>query len=324
VTPADAGSGGGLGIRRLDDADEHGRRTLVEITNAVTPEWPTSLEDLAWADATYPGGARFLGLLEGRPVAAASVGRIYMYEPGFERYWFGMQVLPEARRQGLGTALWRACSAVARQDGKTGLQSDVSERHPDGVTFLEHRGFETIERMKMVDLDLRGLEPPAVDLPPGITLATLAERPDLEAGVHAVAVEAYLDIPSIDEPVAAGPFDEFIARDVRRDSIPPEGFMIALDAATGEVAGWASLMFLPGSTTAAWHDMTAVGRRWRGRGVATALKRATISWGIANGLERLETGNDDDNAPMRAVNRKLGYRPVPDMLTFRGPLAPDA
>ena len=66
--------------------------------------------------------------------------------------------------------------------------------------------------------------------------------------------------------------------------------------------------------------MTAVGRRWRGRGVATTLKRATIAWAIEPGLELLETGNDDDNAPMRAVNRKLGYRPIPDMLTFRGPL----
>ena len=324
MTPPARGSGGELAIRRLDDGDEAGRRALVEITNAVTPEWPTSVEDQAWADATYPGGARFLGLLDGRPVAAASVGRIYMYEPGFERYWLGICVLPEARRRGLGTRLWVACSAVARQDGKTGLQSDVSERQADGVAFLEHRGFEAIERMKMVQLDLRGLEPPAVESPPGIAFTTLAERPDLEPGVHAVAIEAYLDIPSVDEPVAAGPFDEFIARDVRRDSIPPEGFMIAVDDETGEVAGWASLMFLPGSSTAAWHDMTAVGRRWRGRGLATALKRATIAWGIANGLELLETGNDDDNAPMRAVNQKLGYRPIPDMLTFRGPLAREA
>ena len=91
---------------------------------------------------------------------------------------------------------------------------------------------------------------------------------------------------------------------------------------TGEVAGWASLMFVPGSTTMAWHDMTAVGRRWRGRGVATVLKRATIAWAIEHGLEVLETGNDVDNGPMRAVNAKLGYRPIPDQLTLHGPLAP--
>ena len=168
-----------------------------------------------------------------------------MYGPEFERYWLGIHVQPEARRRGLGTALWTACSAIARQDGKTGLQCDVSEQRPDGVAFLEHRGFEAIERAKMVQLDLRGLEPPAIEPPAGIVLTTLAERPDLEAGAHAVAVEAYLDIPSADEPLAAGSFDEFVARDVRRESIPPDGFMIALDSDTGEVAGWASLMYLP-------------------------------------------------------------------------------
>ena len=81
-------------------------------------------------------------------------------------------------------------------------------------------------------------------------------------------------------------------------------------------------MFVPGSTTMAWHDMTATGRRWRGRGVATALKLATIAWAIEHGLEILETGNDPENGPMRAVNIKLGYQPIPDMLTMRGPLAP--
>ncbi len=313
---------GATGVRRLDAGDDAGLRDFVAIVNAVTPEWPTSVEDQAWSDATYPGGTRFLGFLDGRPVAAASVGRIYMYEPTFERYWFGMQVLPEARRRGLGTGLWTACSRAASVAGKTGLQTDVSEQQEDGVAFLEHRGFEAVERMKMVQLDLRGMTPPDVVAPAGFSLTTLAARPELERGVHAVAVEAYQDIPTIDELVAVGPLEEFIARDVRRDSIPPDGFAIAVDEATGEVAGWASLMIVPGSPTMAWHDMTAVGRRWRGRGVATALKRATIAWAVEHGLETLETGNDPENGPMRAVNIKLGYLPIPDMLTMRGPFAP--
>jgi RimJ/RimL family protein N-acetyltransferase len=66
--------------------------------------------------------------------------------------------------------------------------------------------------------------------------------------------------------------------------------------------------------------MTAVARDWRGRGVAMALKRATIAWAVARGLEALETANDTDNAPMRAVNQRLGYRPLPDEIYFRGPI----
>jgi mycothiol synthase len=73
-----------------------------------------------------------------------------------------------------------------------------------------------------------------------------------------------------------------------------------------------------GTADDAWHDMTAVVRAWRGRGVAGALKRATIGWAIANGLEALETGNDVDNLPMRAVNARLGFRPLPDLITMRG------
>jgi len=78
-------------------------------------------------------------------------------------------------------------------------------------------------------------------------------------------------------------------------------------------------LMLPGSTRAAWHDMTAVARAWRGRGLAGALKRATIGWAIGNGLDTLESGNDIDNVAMRAVNARLGYRPIADRLVLRGP-----
>lgn len=309
-------------IRALRQDDEAGLRAFVEIVNAVTPESPTSLQDIRWADVTYPGCVRFLAELEGHPVGAASVGRIYVHEASFERYWLTLHVRPEARRHGLGAALWTAASVVACEAGKTGLQTAVSEVQTAGVAFLTHRGFEIIGRDKMVQLDLRGLKLPTVEPPPGIVLTTLADRPDLETGLHAVAVEAYADIPVTDTLVAAGSFDEFRARDLDRDGIPPEALAIAIDSTTGDVVGWASLMFVPGSTTVARHDMTAVGRAWRGRGVATVLKRATIAWAIRRALETLETGNDEANAPMRAINARLGYRPIPDELSFRGPLAP--
>lgn len=100
--------------------------------------------------------------------------------------------------------------------------------------------------------------------------------------------------------------------------------MIGIDRATGAVVGYANLMLVPGNPNVAWHGMTGVARAWRSRGVATALKRATIAWAMANGLEALEGANDIVNAPMRAVNRRLGYQPQPDEVGFRGPLAPPA
>ena len=99
----------------------------------------------------------------------------------------------------------------------------------------------------MVRLDLAGLAPPAIAPPAGISIVSLAERPDLVPDVHAVAVEAFADIPGGSEPTAAGPLEEFRARDVDRPSIPPEGFFVALgrgDRAGGRLrqpdapAGW--------------------------------------------------------------------------------------
>lgn len=312
-------------IRRIDRGDESALAAYVAIRNAVMPENTDSLEQLRWEDATYPGqGARLLALdATGAAVGTASVGRIWMHEEAYERYWLGIWVPPEHRGRGTGSALYAAASDVARAAGKTGFQTELSEAQADGQRFLANRGFVVIERNKMVQLALAGLEPPEVRPPSGIGIVSLAARPDLLPGVHVTALEAFPDIPTGDEPIDVGTLDAFTARDVDRVGVPKDGFMVAVDEATGEVAGYASLIFAAGSTTIAYHDMTAVRPAFRGRGIAAALKRATIAWAVANGLEALDTGNDEENAPMRAVNLALGYQPVPDWLGLQGPLAPE-
>ena len=177
------------------------------------------------------------------------------------------------------------------------------------------------ERNKMVRLDLADLEPPDVLVPAGIRLVTLALRPDLVDGVHAVALEALPDIPST-TPIDVGSLEAFTARDVERVEIPKDAFFVAVDDVTGSVVGYASLIYDAASTSVAYHDMTAVRRGYRGRGIATALKRATIAWAVEHGLEALDTGNDTENAPMRAVDLALGYQPMPDWIGLEGPLAP--
>jgi mycothiol synthase len=308
-----------LAIRPIGSA-EADLRTVVDIVATVTPETPTSLEDIHWSDATYPGGARFLAEVDGKAVGVATTGRIYMYAPQFDAFWASIDVLAEHRRRGVGSALYRAVSEVAAAAGKRALHLGVSEVRPDGLAFLVHRGFVEHDRYKIVRLELGGTAPPTVDPPAGITLTDLGARPDLVPGVHAVALATFADIPGGSEPVAAGSYEEFRVRDVDRPSIPPSAFFVALDEASGSVVGYASLMIVPGTTGRAWHDMTAVTAAWRGHGLATALKRATIAWAIRNGVTTLETGNDPDNAAMRGVNRALGYIPGPDEITMRGPL----
>lgn len=294
---------------------------VAAIVNLVTPEFPTSVEFMRTADGLYPGTVRFVAVEDGAVVGAASVGRYYMHPPDYEAAYAQIAVVPAARRQGVGSGLLREVAAVAARLGKAALDIPVSVERSEGLAFLGRRGFREHRRTKVVRLDLAGLEPPPVDAPPGITVTNLAERPDLVDQVHAVAVEAFADIPGGDEPPAAGDLAEFRARDVDWPTMPKDAFMIALDRASGAVVGYASLVLPPAGPRYADHDMTAVARAWRGRGVATALKKATIGWAIRAGLEYLETGNDDENAPMRAINRRLGFRPQPDIVSMRGALS---
>ena len=293
---------------------------LVALTNAETPDDPTSREELRWSDATYPGTSRFLAEVDGRVVGAATVGRIYVFPPEYPALWATIVVAADARRQGTGGALLRTVSERAHDAGKTGLHLRAWEARPEGIAFLEHRGFTELERARMVRLELAGLPAPAIAMPEGVLLATLATRPDLVVGVHAVALEIFDDIQGGDEPMAVGDLAEFRGRNVDRPGIPPDAFMIALDATSDQVVGYACLLMVPGSATVAWHDMTGVRRAWRGRGIATELKRATIGWAIQHGLDALETGNDEANAGMQAVNARLGYQPLPDEVIMRGPL----
>ncbi len=294
--------------------------TLVAINDATTPDEPTTLDELRWADATYPGTVRYLAELKGEVVGAATVGRIYVQPPSYPDLWATLGVLRHARRRGVGSALLAAIAGAAANAGKTGLQLRCRAHRPEAIEFLGHRGFTELERLKAVRLDLAGRTAPPFTMPPGLALTNLAEHPELVGGVHDVALETFEDIPGGDAPMAVGDLAEFRARDVERPGIPAGAFMVAVEAGTERVVGYACLLYPPGRTDVAWHDMTAVRRAWRGRGLATALKLATIAWAIEHELSALETGNDEGNAPMRAVNARLGYEPLPDEIMMRGPL----
>jgi mycothiol synthase len=296
---------------------------VARIVSTVTPDSPISIEEMRWQQRTYPGGRRFVAWLDGQPVGAGGAGRAYTYPADFEGLWGNISVLEPFRRRGVGSALLAAASDVGREHGKTMLVGRTTADRQDAIDFLEHRGFTEYERMKQVRLDLAGLALPEVAPPDGVIVSSLEDRPDAVQGVYGVALEALPDIPG-DGPPAPSTFEEFRIRDVDRPTNPPGAFIVAIEAETGRVIGYANLIIVPGNPKVAWHGMTGVARAWRGRGVAMALKRATIEWAVANGLEALEGANDIDNAPMRAVNKRLGYQPLPDEIQFRGPLADSA
>jgi ribosomal protein S18 acetylase RimI-like enzyme len=224
-------------------------------------------------------------------------------------------VLPDCRRRGIGEALLRDSSLRARELGKEGLQLEVQEDDPESIAFVERRGFRELERQKAVVLSVSALAaPPAVEPPAGIEIVTRRERPDLERAEFELDQTAGRDIPGLDSE-GEWSFEEWRGFVIERPGADHDLSFLAL--AGDEVVGSASMLVIG---AVAYHGLTAVARDWRGRGVATALKRAQIAAALARGLSRLVTESQHDNLPMRRLNEKLGYVAEPGTIVYRGPL----
>jgi GNAT superfamily N-acetyltransferase len=256
-----------------------------------------------------------LGYLDGEAVGAA-----YAQELGHLRHtnvagaFFG--VVAAARRCGVGSALYAAVSAHARTIGKARLEVDLWEDEHDGLRFLDRRGFSEVERFERVRLEIARARIPEAPPPPGIEIVPLERCLDLARQLFEIALEAAADMPSTD-PIELS-YDDWYGWELGREALRHDLGQVAL--AEGEPVGFGTI-YVIGDSREGWNSITAVRREWRRRGVATAIKRAQIEAAKAAGLTRLTTFSEKRNTSMRALNEKLGYRPLPDQIRLRGPLA---
>lgn len=202
---------------------------------------------------------------------------------------------------------WRAASAKAREFGKPGLEVWTTTETPQVAPFLEARGYEEVRRYVISELAVAT----APNERPAIPLTTRAERPDLVPAMYELALEAYPDQPGRSGSRISD-YDGWLGWSVHPH--PAEACFFALD---GEhLAGYGFLEADEGHWT---HGFMAVRRDHRGRGIAGAIKRAQIAWARANGVERLRTATETRLASMRALNERLGYRPLYEEIVLRGP-----
>lgn len=275
-------------IREADSRADLER--CVEIANAVEPESPVSLEQLQGAtDGTFllhaGGGYAF--------VSPSSVpGRTYAM----------VRVHPGSRRRGIGSALLEAAREQTRALECEALWGRVRDR--ESLAFVTGRGFEQVAQEVVV---LRELRPGDGAFSPGIV--ELAD--EHLRGAYELCVEC---IPEIHAPLPgeAPAFDAWLEHELRDPAVA----FVALD--DGAVVGYARLHSC-GLPHRLEHGLTAVSRSHRRRGIATALKRAQIAWAALRGYRELVTDMVEGNAGMRAVNERLGYRPLPPVILVSGP-----
>jgi ribosomal protein S18 acetylase RimI-like enzyme len=292
----------------VDDAD---LEAIVAVRRRVNPDVHPRVDNLRHHLETNPTLTYLVGRLGGEPVGCGFVDSTPApYAAAV------IEVVPEQRRRGIGSAFLTEVSVRAAALGKDSLQLEVRESDPDSATFLERRGFARVGAERAVSLLLAGAEAEPPDPPPGIRIVSRAEEPGRLEELYAVAVEAERDIPG-----ASGDrtFEAWRAEEIERPSRRPELFVLALSG--DEIVGYAALHVF-GNPKEGYHSLTGVKRSWRRRGVATALKRTVIAASAAEGLELLSTGSEERNTPMRRLNEKLGYRPDParSTIVMRGPL----
>ena len=93
---------------------------------------------------------------------------------------------------------------------------------------------------------------------------------------------------------------------------------LALDG--DEIVGCAGLEYDSDRPDRSEQAFTAVARKWRRRGLASALKRLALHYAAEHGVREVYTWTQRDNAHMRALNERLGYVYGAESITVRGPL----
>jgi GNAT superfamily N-acetyltransferase len=239
-----------------------------------------------------PDQLLLLAELDGEVVGSGAAGRSDTGGRGF----VAPRVLPPARRRGIGTALLRALAEHVRSRGFADVGAGVDG--PGSLAFAERFGFREVDR-QVEQVRAVGREEPPGPVP-GVEIVSVAAQPELwRAAYDPLAQQAFADL-ALDAPVEA------TREQWERDWLTwPEGTFMAL--AGGEVIGCAGLQRDDDQPERAEHALTAVRRDWRGRGVATALKRAALAFAAANEIREVYTWTQRGNDDMRRLNEHLGY-----------------
>ena len=302
-------------IRPFRDGD---REAVTQLQNRDKPPhlWETVAE---WerSDARRPETEVRLRLCAADPGTDTAVAYLGIVDRGTSAYrkigvcTFGLWVDQDWRRQGIGGALYERAEAFAQERGAKRIETQFRLFRPDepAVRFFESRGFVETDREVPALLDLTTFDPaPHVrPSPEGLRLRTLAEAGDTEENrrrLWALDCAVHTDVPSHGGLPEMPPFEQWV-RELEGPEWDPSACIMAEDE-SGTWVGVSVLGFTEGTNVGHTY-ITGVLREWRGRGVATALKLRAIQAAQDRQCSLILTENHEDNAPMRAVNRRLGF-----------------
>lgn len=231
------------------------------------------------------------------------------------RFWISTVVAPDHRRRGLGAQLADAALAFARKQEATQLAAEVRDNMPEGVRFAERYGFRTDRhifesRLPLADFDEQrfagAVERAESEGIRFLSLADLGDTDEARRRLYDINATLARDIPGHDGDFM--PFEQFQKTVCSASWYRPDGQIVALVDDTW--VGMAAVGYFA-NTNSMYNMFTGVDSSWRGRGIALALKLLAIACARRYSAAYISTNNDSENAPMLAVNRRLGYQSEP-------------
>lgn len=324
-------------IEELDErtAPEADLRAAYEVVRAneleLTPEWePDSWENFL-GQCRHPLSWRQTTRWVARTDDGAIVGTVVLIcahlstNRNEAELW--LDVAPAVRRRGVGRALLGAAAERALADGRTMLDSACLEQGA-GLSFAEAVGMagklrERRSGLRLDKVDRGQLEKWAAPVP-GYELVswegpTPAEWVERMARAEAVMNTAPLDDFEM-EPTVITP-DELVERDRARVAQGTTMWAVAaVHSATGEVAGYTEIGFVPGRRTVSQAN-TGVWPEHRNRGLGRLLKAEMLRRLLDRrpDVSAVETWNAGSNEPMLKINIELGFDVVDWWWNLQGP-----
>ncbi|MFJ7043555.1 GNAT family N-acetyltransferase [Streptomyces sp. JV178] len=255
---------------------------------------------------------------DGEPLGSAFL-RLFDKEGQTHLAELELTVHPAERRRGVGTALLDAAVGAARSERRRTVVAQARQGSP-GDVFLAARGFRdvltlTYARLDPADLDLDHVRRVAEQPRPGYHLTAWAGVVPADlAETYAASRRAMDDMPMGDTDYGAVVWDveRLVAAaetiEKRGDSLHT---VAAVDSSDGTIVGFSELVLPAGGEGDGQHYGTAVLPEHRGHGLASKMKAEAVlhAHSLYPGIALL-TDTAEDNAPMRRVNDRLGYRPT--------------
>jgi GNAT superfamily N-acetyltransferase len=241
----------------------------------------------------------------------------------------GVDVLPEARRHGVGTALVRAAERMAWEEGRRELggmdQVPTRPGYPDaGAAFAEQLGFTAVQHMVRRDLRVplaadkaRALADDPRASPIGYSLLTFPYPwPDAfiedrcELG-RRMSTDAPMGEHDRDEEV----WDEARVRHIEAALVAQHRAKVTTAArhdASGRLVAFTEIEIPLGAPEFAWQHDTLVLREHRGKRLGFATKVANLAAVMQAhaAVRTISTWNAEDNEHMIAVNEAMGFEVV--------------